>query len=58
MTGIQLNHKEKDIIKRGEPSVAIKIEVAHYESPRMFGRHFKEDDEVMSCVIIFIFYDD
>lgn len=50
VTGIELNHKSKDIVKKGDPAVAIKVEVPGYETPRMFGRHFEEKDEVLSQV--------
>lgn len=50
VTGIELNHKHKEIVKRGEPSVAVKIEVASYETPKTFGRHFDENSELYSHI--------
>ena len=37
-------------VKRGGPSVAIKIEHASYEPARLFGRHFTESDLLYSKI--------
>ncbi|TPX36944.1 hypothetical protein SmJEL517_g00977 [Synchytrium microbalum] len=50
VTGIELDHKKREMVKRGEPSVAVKIDCASYETPKMFGRHFTEKDEFYSEV--------
>lgn len=50
VSSIEANHKPLDQVKKGGPSVAIKLEVASYETPRMFGRHFSESDELVSKV--------
>ena len=50
VTSIELNHKAVQSVRKGSPSVAIKIENASYESPRMFGRHFTESDELVSKI--------
>lgn len=50
VTSIELNHKQIDLVKKGGPSVAIKIECANYETPRMVGRHFAESDELVSKI--------
>ena len=47
---IELNHKTVPSVRRGSPAVAIKVECASYEAPRMFGRHFNESDELVSKV--------
>ncbi|KPV72225.1 uncharacterized protein RHOBADRAFT_30236 [Rhodotorula graminis WP1] len=52
ITGLEINHKSKDIIKKHEAGagVAVKIEHASYESAKQFGRHFDEKDEVVSMI--------
>ncbi|KGG52872.1 putative eukaryotic translation initiation factor 5B [Mitosporidium daphniae] len=50
VTSIELNHRPVDKIRRGGSSVAIKIEQASYEIPRMVGRHFSENDELLSAI--------
>jgi len=47
---IELNHKAKEVVKRGEPAVAIKIAGAEYETPKMIGRHFLEKDPIVSYI--------
>ena len=48
--GIELNHKPKQQVKKGDPSVAVRIESPNYETPKLFGRHFTEQDEIVSHV--------
>lgn len=48
VTSIELNHKPLPEVRRGGPSVAIKIEHASWEPARMVGRHFGERDELVS----------
>jgi translation initiation factor 5B len=52
VTSIEQNHKSVDIVKKGQTQagVAIKIENASYESPKMFGRHFNEQSELYSRI--------
>jgi translation initiation factor 5B len=50
VTSIELNHKSVPEVRRGGPSVAIKIEHASYEPARMAGRHFFEKDELVSKI--------
>ncbi|GJN89516.1 hypothetical protein Rhopal_002503-T1 [Rhodotorula paludigena] len=52
VTGLEINHKPKDIVKKHEAGagVAVKIEHASYESAKQFGRHFDEHDEVVSLI--------
>ncbi|TPX42479.1 hypothetical protein SeLEV6574_g05583 [Synchytrium endobioticum] len=50
VTGIELNHKSREIVKKGEPSVAVKIDGASYETPKMYGRHFTDKDNFYSEV--------
>lgn len=50
VTSIEHNHKQKQIVKKGEPSVAIKVEVAPHETPRISGRHYQETDTLYSQV--------
>ena len=50
VTSIELNHRHLEQVKRGGPSVAIKIEHASYEPARLFGRHFTESDPLYSKI--------
>ena len=50
VTSIELNHRQMEQVKRGGPSVAIKIEHASYEPARLFGRHFTESDLLYSKI--------
>ena len=50
VSSIELNHRQMDQVKRGGPSVAIKIEHASYEPARLFGRHFIESDLLYSKI--------
>ncbi|KXS14638.1 hypothetical protein M427DRAFT_57540 [Gonapodya prolifera JEL478] len=50
VTSIELNHKARDVVKKGEPAVAIKIESASYEAPKLIGRHFLEKDTIISAI--------
>jgi translation initiation factor 5B len=50
VTSIEANHKPLAEVRRGGPSVAIKIEHASYEPARMVGRHFGEKDELVSKI--------
>jgi len=48
--GIELNHKAKEVVRKGDPAVAIKIESPVYETPKMVGRHFFEKDQLYSRI--------
>jgi translation initiation factor 5B len=48
--GIELNHKAKEVVRKGDPAVAIKIESPVYETPKMVGRHFFEKDLLYSRI--------
>lgn len=50
VTSIEVNHKAVPEVRRGGPSVAIKIEHASYEPARLVGRHFTERDELVSRI--------
>ncbi|RKO87880.1 hypothetical protein BDK51DRAFT_20506, partial [Blyttiomyces helicus] len=50
VTSIEMNHKAKTEAKKGDPSVAIRIEVPGFDTPRMFGRHFDEKNEIYSQI--------
>ncbi|GAB5589230.1 eukaryotic translation initiation factor 5B [Umbelopsis nana] len=52
VTSMEQNHKAVETVKRGGAGggVAIKIECAVYETPKTFGRHFTETDELYSKI--------
>ncbi|SCZ99374.1 BZ3500_MvSof-1268-A1-R1_Chr7-2g09505 [Microbotryum saponariae] len=52
ITSLEINHKVKDVIKKSEAGggVAVKIEHASYESAKQYGRHFDENDELISLI--------
>jgi len=50
VTSIEHNHKQKAVVKKGEPSVAIKIDVAPHETAKVCGRHFLETDVLHSQI--------
>jgi translation initiation factor 5B len=50
VVGIELNHKSRNEVKRGDPSVAVRIESASYETPKMYGKHFTQDMEMYSHI--------
>ena len=43
------NHKEQETARKGE-EVCIKVEPVPGEAPKMFGRHFDENDMVVSKI--------
>lgn len=49
IVSIEINHKPIDIARKGS-EVCIKIEPVSGEAPKMFGRHFDENDFLMSKV--------
>ncbi|KAI8636168.1 hypothetical protein BD408DRAFT_426569 [Parasitella parasitica] len=52
VTSIEQNHKTMEMVKKGGAGagVAIKIECAVYETPKTYGRHFDEKDELYAKV--------
>ncbi|KAI9300776.1 hypothetical protein BJ944DRAFT_170269 [Cunninghamella echinulata] len=52
VTSMEQNHKTVEIVKKGQAGggVAIKIECANYETPKTFGRHLEEKDEIYSNI--------
>ncbi|KAK4517284.1 DNA cross-link repair protein PSO2/SNM1 [Mucor velutinosus] len=52
VTSIEQNHKSMEMVKKGGAGggVAIKIECAVYETPKTYGRHFEDSDELYSKV--------
>lgn len=49
VTSIECNHKEVETARKGE-EICIKIEPIPGESPKMFGRHFDENDILTSKI--------
>ncbi|RKP34584.1 P-loop containing nucleoside triphosphate hydrolase protein [Dimargaris cristalligena] len=52
VTSIEQNHKPQEIVKKGQAAggVAIKIELPVYESSKMYGRHFTDNQEIYSLI--------
>ncbi|KZV87661.1 P-loop containing nucleoside triphosphate hydrolase protein [Exidia glandulosa HHB12029] len=52
ITSLEINHKTMDVIKKSQQGagVAVKIEHAAYQTSKLFGRHFDENDEVISHI--------
>ncbi|RKP24453.1 P-loop containing nucleoside triphosphate hydrolase protein, partial [Syncephalis pseudoplumigaleata] len=52
VTSIEQNHKSVDLVKKGQAAagVAVKIECPVYETPKMVGRHFTEQNELYSKI--------
>ncbi|CAF3541853.1 unnamed protein product [Rotaria sordida] len=49
IVSIELNHKPLDVARKGS-EVCIKIDPVSGEAPKMFGRHFDENDLLMSKI--------
>ncbi|SPO31411.1 probable GTPase/general translation initiation factor eIF2 [Ustilago trichophora] len=52
VTSLEINHKERDVVLKKDVGggVAVKIEHAVHESAKMFGRHFEENDVIISHI--------
>jgi translation initiation factor 5B len=52
VAGIEQNHKPIEICKKGQAGggIAIKLELPPYESPKIYGRHFTDKDELYSKI--------
>lgn len=52
VTSLEINHKERDVVLKKDVGggVAVKIEHAAHESSKMFGRHFEENDVIISHI--------
>jgi translation initiation factor 5B len=52
VTSLEVNHKSMQVVSKKEAGagVAVKIECAVYETPKMYGRHFDEKDELYSMI--------
>lgn len=52
ITSIEINHVQKDIVKKSQigAGAAIKIEHAVYQSAKAYGRHFDDKDELISHI--------
>ncbi|KAH6997522.1 hypothetical protein BKA56DRAFT_565515 [Ilyonectria sp. MPI-CAGE-AT-0026] len=48
VTGIERDHKQIPVVKKGQPSVAVKIEMGGHQPT--YGRHLEEDDTLYSLV--------
>jgi len=47
-TGIERDHKQIQICKKGQPSVAVKIEMGNHQPT--YGRHLEEKDTLYSLI--------
>ena len=56
VTSLELNHKPVDKATKGQ-EVCIKIENVPGETPKLYGRHFDENDLLISkvCIISWIY---
>lgn len=52
VTSLEVNHKRLDVVtaKSAGAGVAVRIECAAYETPKMYGRHFTDQDELFSLI--------
>lgn len=52
ISSLEINHKSQEVVKKSQAGggVAVKIEHAVYQTPKMFGRHFDEKDEIVSRI--------
>lgn len=52
VTSLEVNHKRMDIVtpKSAGAGVAVRIECAPHETPKMYGRHFTDQDELFSLL--------
>ncbi|KAJ2999795.1 hypothetical protein HDV02_001818 [Globomyces sp. JEL0801] len=61
VVGIELNKKPKQEVKRGDPSVSIRLECPNYATPAAYGRHFTDKNDIYAHVnfsqIINVFLD-
>ena len=46
------DHKPRQEVKKGDPSVAIRVEGATYETPKAYGRHFTEENDIYAMVTL------
>jgi translation initiation factor 5B len=47
-SGIERDHKQLQVCKKGEPSVAVKIEMGSHQPT--YGRHLEEKDTLYSLI--------
>ncbi|KAJ1943716.1 eukaryotic translation initiation factor 5B, partial [Linderina macrospora] len=52
VSSMEINHKQVDIVRKGEAGagVAVRIDCPVYDTPKMYGRHFTDDDEIYSRI--------
>lgn len=50
VTGMEINHKAKTELRKGDPSASVKIESASFIAPKTYGRHFTQEDEIYSRI--------
>ena len=52
VTSLEINHKPRDVVLKKDvgAGVAVRIEPGLNESPKMFGRHLDEKDEIYSLI--------
>lgn len=52
VTSLEVNHKRMEVVnaKTAGAGVAVRIECAAHETPRQYGRHFTDDDELFSHI--------
>ncbi|KAJ1951767.1 eukaryotic translation initiation factor 5B [Linderina pennispora] len=49
---MEINHKQVEVVRKGESGagVAVRIDCPVYDTPKMYGRHFTDEDEIYSHI--------
>lgn len=50
VTSMEINHKARTEVKKGDPSTSVRIECSNFETPKTYGRHFTQDNEIYSRI--------
>jgi translation initiation factor 5B len=50
VVSLEINHKARTEVKKGDPSTSVRIECPNFATPKTYGRHFTQDDEIYSHI--------